>query len=176
MAAPNIRPIGPGDRAWIAEFIQAQWHAEFVIVHGTIYRPADLPGYAAIDGEPIGLITYSIGNSFCEIVTLNSLRPNRGIGTALIEQVVKVARELKCQRVFVVTTNDNLKALGLYQKRGFRLVALAQDAVTSARKMKPEIPMMGENGIPIRDELELEMTMEEQSWAPTRPFGQIVCQ
>jgi len=30
-------------------------------------------------------------------------------------------------------------------------------AVQQARKIKPEIPLLGENGIPIRDELELEI-------------------
>ncbi len=38
-----------------------------------------------------------------------------------------------------------------------RFVALYRDAVTEARKVKPTIPCIGAHGIPIRDEIELEM-------------------
>jgi hypothetical protein len=48
-------------------------------------------------------------------------------------------------------------ALRFYQRRGFRLVALHPGAVDdSRRRLKPEIPELGEYGIPIRDELVLE--------------------
>jgi hypothetical protein len=41
-----------------------------------------------------------------------------------------------------------------------RLVALHGDAVADSRRLKPEIPEMGDGGIPIRDELELELVLE----------------
>ncbi len=55
----------------------------------------------------------------------------------------------------MVTTNDNLRALGLYQRRGFRLAALRCGAVDQGRRLKPEISEVGEGGIPLHDELEL---------------------
>lgn len=158
-SAYNIRPLERGDRAWVAQFTLQHWHAEFVVVHGAIFYPADLPGYAAFSREPIGLITYHIAGESCEIVSLNSLLPNNGIGTALINEVVKIARESRCRRIYLITTNDNLNALGFYQKHGFALVAVHRDAVNQARKLKPGIPLIGENGIPIRDEIELEMIL-----------------
>ena len=94
-----------------------------------------------------------------EVVTLDSLRPGRGIGTALIEAVKSAASAAGCRRLWLITTNDNLHALGFYQKRGFRLVAVHPGAVDAARRLKPEIPLNGNDGIPIRDEIELEIVL-----------------
>jgi acetolactate synthase regulatory subunit len=57
--------------------------------------------------------------------------------------------------VRLVTTNDNMRALRFYQRRGFRLVALNAGALDRSRELKPEIPATGMNGIPLRDELVL---------------------
>lgn len=155
----TLRALGRDDRAWVAQFTREHWGAEIVVAHGAIFRPSDLPGFLALDGNPIGLITYRFDDSECEIVSLNSLVPKRGIGTALIEEVVRVAHESGCRRVWLITTNDNLNALGFYQKRGFAIAAVHRDAVNRSRKYKPEIPLIGENGIPIRDEIELEIIL-----------------
>ena len=54
-------------------------------------------------------------------------------------------------------SNDNPPALRFYQKRGFALVAVHANAVERSRQIKPEIPLIGRGGIPIRDEIELEL-------------------
>ena len=59
-----------------------------------------------------------------------------------------------------MTTNDNLDALRFYQKRGFRLVAVHRHAVDAARRLKPAIPLLGDDQIPLHDEIELEMLLE----------------
>jgi RimJ/RimL family protein N-acetyltransferase len=65
-------------------------------------------------------------------------------------------RVLAVTRLWLVTTNDNLAALALYQKAGYRLLTLRRGAVDASRSsIKPSIAEVGENGIPIRDELEL---------------------
>ena len=59
-----------------------------------------------------------------------------------------------------MTTNDNLRALRAYQRYGMRLVALRPGAVDEARRrLKSEIPVTGLDGVPIRDELELELEL-----------------
>ena len=58
-----------------------------------------------------------------------------------------------------MTTNDNLGALRFYQRRGLRLVAVHRGAVDHARAVKPAIPRVGEHGIEIHDELELELAL-----------------
>lgn len=56
-------------------------------------------------------------------------------------------------------TDDNLHALRFYQNRGFVLVAVYRNALEISRQLKPEIPLIGKNGIPLRDEIELEYTL-----------------
>jgi RimJ/RimL family protein N-acetyltransferase len=64
-------------------------------------------------------------------------------------------KEQGIHRLWVTTTNDNLAALGFYQKRGFRLERLRAGAVEQSRLVKPGIPMLAANGIAIRDEIDL---------------------
>ena len=156
-----IRPVEPWDREWISQLSAERWGSEIVVVHDTVYKPADLPGFVAIEeNKRIGLITYHIENGECELVTLDSLQPSIGIGNGLIEEVGWVAKEAGCKRLWVITTNDNIEALKFYQRRGFSLVAVHKDAVVTAREEKPEIPQFGKNGIPIKDEIELEMKLD----------------
>ena len=93
------------------------------------------------------------------MVTFNSTVEGQGIGTALLEAVKLAAVEAGCNRLWVITTNDNWPALRYYQKRGFRLRAVYPDALDHSRKLKPEIPLFGLEGIPLRDEIELEMRL-----------------
>ncbi len=148
------------DASEIRVFWQEHWGDEFIVVHGEVYHPEGLEGFIALDGSQwVGLVTYKILGGECEIVSLDSLREGEGIGTSLIEQVAQEARQAACARVFLITTNDNLEALGFYQKRGFELVGVDRGAVNRSRKIKPAIPLIGMHGIPLRDELELEMTL-----------------
>jgi ribosomal protein S18 acetylase RimI-like enzyme len=156
-----IRPIHTEDREWVRLAIAESWGSLRVVVHGVEYRPEVLPGFIAEDGtRKIGLITYHAADSDCEVVTLNSLAEGRGAGTKLLNAVADVARKDGCQRVWLVTTNDNLRAIRFYQKRGFELAAVHRAAVAESRKVKPEIPLTGEDGIPIRDEIELELALQ----------------
>jgi hypothetical protein len=54
-----------------------------------------------------------------------------------------------------------MNALRFYQKRGFVLVALHRNALELSRKLKPEISLIGNAGIPLRDEIELEIMLDE---------------
>ena len=131
-----------------------------MVVHGEIYRPEQLNAIVVEeDQEWIGLITFSVVKNECEIISLDSLREGQGIGTTLINKVLEEARAAECRRVFLITTNDNLNALGFYQKRGFELVRINRGAINGSRKIKPSIPLIGGNNIPLRDEIELEMIL-----------------
>lgn len=153
-----VRPVHTDDKDWVSQMIKDQWGSEIVVAHDELFYPVDLPGFIAVlQDERVALITYHIQGQECEIVSLNSLVPSLGIGTRLVEEVNKLAQKEGCYRVWVITTNDNLKALRFYQKRGFELVAVHRKAVDKSREIKPEIPHFGEDGIPIRDEIELEM-------------------
>jgi len=156
----SIHRITAADLPRLRQFWEKQWAGDFVVAHGTTFRPENVSGFIALDDNDwIGLITYTFLETDCEIVSLNSLRENQGIGTSLVDKVVEEARANQCRSVHLTTTNDNLRALGFYQKHGFRLSALRPGALDETRKLKPDIPLTGENGIPIRDELDLEMIL-----------------
>ncbi|HYX50607.1 MAG TPA: GNAT family N-acetyltransferase [Ktedonobacteraceae bacterium] len=156
----TILPIDTKDQEWVSQFMREHWGSNKVISRGVIHYPQNLPGFVALKGfEKVGLVTYNIIGRSCEIVTLDSIHPSSGVGTALIEAVRDIAIKSGCTRLWLITTNDNLNALRFYQKRGFVLVAVRRNALEQSRKLKPEIPMIGYDGIPLRDEIELEMIL-----------------
>ncbi|MEC3884908.1 GNAT family N-acetyltransferase [Halobacillus sp. HZG1] len=125
-----------------------------MVISSGVYECPELSGFAALeDQEIIGLITYVKKEGACEIISLDSLIEKKGIGTSLIDKVEEEAARLGCRSLSVITTNDNIQALAFYQKRGFRIMEIFHDAVQRARDVKPEIPAIGDHGIPIVDEL-----------------------
>ncbi len=157
----TMQPITVEDREWVRQFMREHWGGDMITSRGKLYSSDKLAGFIAMyDNKRAGLITYNIEGHSCEIVTLDSIKPDLGIGTALIEAVKDAAQQQSCQRLWLITTNDNLHALGFYQKRGFVLVAIHRNAVEAARRVKPQIPLTGLEGIPLRDEIELEMMLE----------------
>ena len=155
----HIRPVDLDDGDWIAQFITERWGAEFVADHYEVFHCRDLPGFVAFEADDkVGLLTYKIVAGDCEVVSLDSLRQCMGIGTGLIDAVKAAAAESGCKRLWLVTTNDNMNALRFYQKRGFVLVKINRNAIEFARNLKP-VPLVGADGIPLRDEIELEMML-----------------
>ena len=165
----TLRPLNPEDRPWVTRWVTERWGAPQVVSRGVVHQVDELPGFAATytglqpficyeihTGEAVGLVTYRVKGRQCEIVTIDSLAPNLGIGTKLIQAVKDCARQAGCLRVWLITTNDNTPALRFYQRRGFRLAALHRGAIQLSRSLKPEIPQSGLNGIPLRDEIELD--------------------
>jgi GNAT superfamily N-acetyltransferase len=162
MSPVEIRPLHAADRAWVADFLREQWGSSLIVSRGKLYEGETLPGFAAFEaGRPIGLALYHLEGAACELVSLDSLVEGRGTGAALIEAVKEVARQAGCRRLWLITTNDNTHALRFYQKRGFVLAALHRNAIEHSRRLKPQIPLVGLDGIPIRDEIELEMMLDE---------------
>jgi len=154
------RRLTPADLDRIGQFWRDNWGGEEMIVHGTVFRPGQVEGF--VNADWTGLVTYVIASDECEIISLDSLKEGGGTGTRLIEVVADEAAGRGCTRLFLSTTNDNLLALGFYQRRGFELAAIRRGAVTQARKRKPAIPMIGDNEIPVRDEIELELKLPMQ--------------
>ena len=152
----RIRPVDEDDRPMLAWLVAGLWGSEIVAVHGTSLRPAELGGFIAErSGRVAGLLTYQLVGDMLEIVTLNAIDRHAGIGTLLIDAAVDQARRFGCREVRLTTTNDNVDALRFYQRRGFRLAELRPGAVDQARRLKPEIPRVGDYGIPLRDEIDL---------------------
>ncbi|HEV2781809.1 MAG TPA: GNAT family N-acetyltransferase [Actinophytocola sp.] len=131
----------------------------YAVALGGLVDASVLPGWIAEqDGQVAGLLTYRLSGSTLDIVTISAYRSGGGIGTALIEKLTAQAAALGAKRIRVATTNDNTDALRFYQRCGFHMTAVRPDAITKARRRhKPQIPEIGHHGIPIRDEIDLEL-------------------
>jgi N-acetylglutamate synthase-like GNAT family acetyltransferase len=160
MAAAAIRAVNKDDHPWVAALLKEHWASTRIVTRGRVHQADRLPGFIAeVEHRLVGLLTYHIEDDQCEIVSLNSLREGLWIGTSLLDAAKDVAQAAGCRRMWLITTNDNLAALGFYQKRGWRLVAIRRDALAESRRLKPEIPLAGIDGIPVRDEIELELLL-----------------
>ena len=154
----EIRALHHDDQDWVRDMLQAHWGTTTVVSRGQMHHPAQLPGFLAVrEGMPVGLITFHIDRDQCEIVTLNALVEGQGIGTALLQTVERAACAAHCRRLWLITTNDNEPAIGFYQRRGLTIAAIHHGAVDLARRLKPTIPHIGRGGVPIHDEIELEL-------------------
>jgi ribosomal protein S18 acetylase RimI-like enzyme len=147
------------DRA-LAE-VWAETHAGSTIIsRGRALDALALPGLVAEeDGKVVGAVTWHRDGDALEVVTLDRFVENRGVGTALLAAAVEEARRSGVHRAWLITSNDNMRAIRFYQRRGWNLVALHRDAIMQARKLKPDIPMLGNEDIPIRHEVEFELVL-----------------
>lgn len=156
-----VRAMTDADSGWAYALIDASWGGLTMVSRGVRYDLRRLPGLVAwLDGARAGLLTYRIDGDECEVLSINSVVRGVGVGSALLRAVEDEARSAGCRRVFLITTNDNTPALRFYQRRGYRLVALRPNALDASRRLKPGIPQIGLDGIPLRDELELERPLD----------------
>lgn len=145
------------DNKAVLEIIKG-WGSDIIVTRGNVYKAQDLDGILAYDdGKIIGIGLYNIKED-CEIVLLETFIQNKGIGTQIIERIKEIAKSNNCKRVWLITTNANIYALGFYQKRGFHISNIYKNAIEKSRDLKPEIPLT-ENGIEVRDEVELEINL-----------------
>ncbi|SFK24575.1 Acetyltransferase (GNAT) family protein [Pseudovibrio ascidiaceicola] len=150
----QVRAIEPEDREQVVELLVTRWTSPEQLLDGETVDASRLPGYLALDeGRLVGMITLIKRDQEWEILTLDSLQRWGGIGTLLLDASVDAARQEGLGRIMVRTSNDNLDAFRFYQRRGFRLEKVVQGVIDEERKLKPEIPVTGLHGIPLRDEV-----------------------
>ncbi len=163
----QCRALKQSDRAKANAFLTERWGSVVMMVRTQRVDMSQLPGILVEkQGEIVALLTYRMQQKRCEIISLDSLLQGQGIATSLIESLLNLAGQAGCERVSVVTTNDNLNALRFYQKRGFLLSALYPGSVDCARRQKPQIPTVGEYGIPLHTEIELERSITSATEQP----------
>jgi N-acetylglutamate synthase-like GNAT family acetyltransferase len=154
--------ISDSDREEVARFIESYWQSRMVMSSGKAYYPHEEEGFfERRGGEIVGLLTYHIDDDGCmEILTLNSTVEGQGIGSLLMLSAIDRARQSSCKKIWLTTTNDKLRVVDFHQRLGFRLTEVKLGVVDEARKIKPQIPLTGERGVPIRDELVMELEIE----------------
>ncbi len=153
----EIRPVEKTDLLWLESQWIETWGSKTLVSKGKKIHLEEQRGYIVSEiSVPIGFITYSINGSEMEITSLLAKREQAGVGKMLIDEVKEGARISGVKRIWLVTTNDNTHALAFYQKNGFSICGIRENIMEEYRKLKPEIPLAGYNGIPVRDEIELE--------------------
>ena len=153
--------IQDDDRGEVRRFIEKRWHGPRVMSRGREFFPHQEQGLIERrGGRIVGLLTYHVDEEGMELLTLDSTLEGKGIGSALMLDAIAKSREIKCDRIWLTTTNDKLRAIGFYQRLGFRMAAINLGVVDEARKIKPEIPLVGERGVEIHDEVVMELTIE----------------
>ena len=153
-----IRALAATDEEAASRLLDAEVAGRLQVRLGELHDVLALPGFVAeVGGGLVGVATYAVEGERAELAVLavSSTHRHRGIGSALVEAVASVVTEAGAGDLWLVTTNDNLDALRLYQRRGFRLSELRPGAVDLSRRLKPTIPVVGQYGIPLRDELVL---------------------
>lgn len=158
----DILNVSSQNRQQVNDFISSHWFSTDMVVRGEVVDMTVLDGFVIFEsGTIIGLVMYRVIGNECEIMSLDSLEENQGIGTAIINKVIETASELKCIKVKLITTNDNINAIRFYQKRGFDMVRIYHNSLETSRKIKPSIPMVGEFNIPLKHEIEFEMNLSK---------------
>ena len=153
----ELRSATSNDREALAKFIEKRWGCDYLVSKMKIYTVDNLEAFICEDeGRIIACITYYIEGGECEIVSLDSLRPGEGIGRQLMSMAEAAARKAGCTRIWLMTTNDNTYALRIFQRLGYRICEAMLGEVKRYRELKPCIPMIGNDGIPILDLFELE--------------------
>lgn len=159
MSAPLVRPVVPTDLGQIRAELEANWSSTQIWSLGRRHDADTLPAYLAeVDGAFAGLVTLNLdpGSWQCEVITLSARLKNHGVGAALLEVAEGHARRAGCRRVYLTTTNDNTRAIRFYQRRGWRFAALHKGIVDEVRARGVELPLLGFDGIQVRDEIEFE--------------------
>lgn len=115
------------------------------------------------DGARVGFTVYQVSEpGILELCAIYADPPRKGIGSALLSDANDIAKRLDAKKVVVHTTNDNIDALCMHQRRGFKIVDWRVGAfsdVQSRRGLGPAEPIIGNYGIEVRDVVRLEQAV-----------------
>lgn len=157
---PVVRSLGPDDGTLVDHLMRAAWGTVVVARRGQAVDVTGLPGFVArLDGTDVGLAVVAARGEEYEVVAISTQVEGRGVGRALLERCVRDARERGCRRLWLTTTNNNVRALAFYQRNGLDLCAFRRDGVAESRRVKPSIPAYDAAGVPIAHELDLELVL-----------------
>ena len=160
----ELRPLGPADEAAAEALLDATIagrHQSRLGESHDVLAVDTLDTLGAWDGDRLlAVASWSPpdrdGRSELAVLAVAEDHQGHGIGAILVDAVAMAATTAGAQSQWLVTTNDNLDALRLYQRHGYHLAQLHRGAVDQARRHKPIIPTVGRYGIPLRDQLVLE--------------------
>lgn len=148
------------DQSLLRELLTRRW-GDTLIMFGRTWKIGEFSALVAQspDGTALGLATYTVQRAMMLVLTVDNFSGQPGIGKALLARCAEIGRENNVKIMRVVTTNDNTAALRYFQMQGFRIAAFYPGAIAIYRAVNPSLPEKGQDGIPIRDALELEIDL-----------------
>jgi GNAT superfamily N-acetyltransferase len=153
-----VRSLTTADASWKRSVLEAGWGSTAVARLGELIDASELPGLVVeAEGERIGLATFALRPDGLEVVTIQALVEGQGVGRLLMDNLRDHGLEVGTPRLWLVTTNDNVRAFGFYQRWGMDLNRVVLGGVERSRGVKPTIPRVGAAGIPVRHELQFEL-------------------
>jgi ribosomal protein S18 acetylase RimI-like enzyme len=157
----RVRPLVEDDLGWKRANLVRAWGSTLVARQGLIIDALSLDGLVAVDdGTQVGLLTYAVRHPDVEVVTLDVEREGEGIGRSLMDAVKAKALDAGARRLWLSTTNNNIRAFGFYQQWGMDLALVIREGVAASRAVKPSIPTVDQRGIPVRHELIFELVLK----------------
>ena len=149
------------DKSELLRIMMASWGSHSMMIGLHVYDVAEIDalGLYAPDGSTAALASWTLRSENAYLCALHSLKLGEGVAIRMIDAVMAAARQAGARRLKAMLTNDNMPALILYQRRGFRLSGLYLDAIDAYRSVVPSIIKTGYKDIPIHDALELEIAL-----------------
>ena len=152
-----LRSIEAADREAVEKLVSQHFGSSRVVSLGVLHHASELPGWLVeVDTELRGVLCYDLAGRDCEVVVLIASPPRQGLGSCLLQHLYEWAEHQAIDRLWLITTNDNQDAITFFRRSGWKLKAIHEGAVHEARKLKPEIPLVSDQGIAIADEWEFE--------------------
>jgi ribosomal protein S18 acetylase RimI-like enzyme len=134
-----VRPLTDADRGWARAWITEEWGLPVVSPSGVYDDPSGLDGFVIEDGgRPVGLLLDKIADGRCEVVALVVREQRKGHGRALMEAARMAAQDAGCDRVWLITTDENPGALAFYQSLGMTEAHRHLNFVDTVRRSKPD--------------------------------------
>ena len=155
----TIKEKASCDTTEIRRIVEKFWGEDEQLTHDRTYNVPNLSGYIAKSkGALIGFVSTGEIDDDILIVALGVLPEYQslGIGKALVKKVEDAAFRMKKKRLFVSTSNDDLPALAFYQSIGFQIYEVKPNVIA----MKHGKIISGIAGLPVRDELRLQKTVQ----------------
>ena len=128
-----------------------------VVTPERTYTADQVEAFEALDasGESVATVSLHREPGGAEIVTLDALVHGQRYGRRALVLVEEMLAADGRGHTRLFTTNDNLRAITIYLRTGYRVVAVHLDGMDRVRALKPSVPLIGADGIPLRDMWEL---------------------
>lgn len=155
----EVRTASPDDWDWIVENAEPIGGTQVVSL-GRLHKLRDHEAIiATYKDQRLGYVVYRSELPSIEVLAILAMEQWSGVGKTLMGEVEKRAKHLDVDSIFLTTTNDNLSAIRFYQRGGFYIREVHPGEFKNILKIKgydPEVSVVGQDGIVIRDEFVLE--------------------